>query len=167
MINKAWVFLFIEALFGVFLLVHVIYYYRFRSHPVFHCFDWETISGQNAILSSVLEPCPQGIGQGGFHCYQYCITIMIVLYCSYFILFGDRNVNIQQQTPSLTSKSDEEKHTVQLCTLGEVSHRCYICLYSVPNNTARTTGCADHFTFPRPYKLLLSSTTVHSGQSLG
>lgn len=36
-------------------------------------------------------------------------------------------MKIKQQTPSLTSKSDEAKHTVQLCTQGEVSHRCYIC----------------------------------------
>lgn len=135
MINKAWVFLFIVALFGVFLLVHMIYYYRFLSHPVFHCFAWETIPGQINLSSVlVLEPCPQGIGQWGFHCYQYCITVMIVLYCSHFILPGKRNVNIQQQTPSsLTSKWGEEKHTVQLCTLEEVSHRCYICPVLLPD----------------------------------
>lgn len=84
MINKTWVLLFTETLFGVFLLVRMIHYYRFRSQSVLHCFAWETVSGQIVNLSSVLEPCPQGIGSGGFHCCQYCTTIM--LECLYYIV---------------------------------------------------------------------------------
>lgn len=72
MINKAWVLLFIETLFGVFLLVHMIYYYRFRSQSDFHCFAWETNPGQIVNLSSVLELCPQGIGQWVFHNEYIC-----------------------------------------------------------------------------------------------